>query len=68
MEQIDKSPSLRCVNEVNDDRQNEMHTAELLATEFTAFEVEMVIKNLKIYTYHEVLNSSENWLQQDAEQ
>jgi hypothetical protein len=46
------------VNEFNDAKQNEMHTAELLATESTAFEVEMVVKNLKIYTYHGVLNSS----------
>jgi hypothetical protein len=48
------------VNEINNERQNEMHTAELLATEFTAFEVEMVTNNLKIYTYHEVLNPSKN--------
>lgn len=58
MQQIDKSPFLRYVNEFNDAKQNEMHTAELLSTESTAFEIEMVVKNLKIYTYHEVLNSS----------
>ena len=46
------------MNKVNDARQNEMHTDELLATESTVFEVEMVVKNLKIYTYHKVLNSS----------
>jgi hypothetical protein len=46
------------VNEVNDAKQSEMHTAELLANESTAFEVETAVKNLKIYTYYEVLNSS----------
>jgi hypothetical protein len=44
------------VNKINDARQNEMHTAELLATESTAFEVEMAVKNLKEKNiYHEVL-------------
>jgi len=46
------------VNEDNDARQNEMHTAELLATESTAFEFEIVVKKSKIYTYHEVFNYS----------
>lgn len=56
MEQTDKSPFLRYVNEVNDARQIEMHTAELLATESTAFKFEMAVKNLNMYTYiyHEV--------------
>jgi len=59
MEYTDKSPLLRYKNEVNDARQIEMHTAELLATESAAFEVEMAVKNLNIYIYiyNEVLNS-----------
>jgi hypothetical protein len=46
------------VNEVNDARRNEMHTAELLKNESTAFGVEMSVKNMKICVYNEVLNSS----------
>ena len=37
------------MNEVNDARQNETNTADLLATESTDFKVEMTVKNLKIY-------------------
>ena len=55
MEYTDKSPLLRYKNEVNDARQIEMHTAELLATESAAFEVEMAVKNLNIYIYIHIM-------------
>jgi hypothetical protein len=50
----DKSPLLRYVIEVNDARQNGMHTAELQAAESTASDAEMVVKNLKIYNSQDV--------------
>lgn len=55
------------MNEVNEARQIEKHTAELLETESTAFEVEMAAKNLKIYISRGV-KFQENRLKQDAEQ
>jgi len=56
------------VHGVNDISQTEIHTAEPLVPEPSAFEVEMAIEKLKNTNHQVLIISHQNWLKQGVEQ
>ena len=56
------------IHGVNDVRQIELHTAEPLEPEPSAFEVELAIKKLKSHNHQVLIKSQQNLLRQEVGQ